>query len=327
SPQTINYNGSTSFKFNADTGYHVAGVSGCSGTPYSNSDNEVATYTYTTGLVIGGCTVTATFAINQYTVTASPGLNGSLDAAYISPQTIPYNWATSFQFNADPDYHIGSVSGCGGTDYHNTLPAVTSYTYSTGSIAGDCTVTANFVINPPVASFVVLGIMPSSGKVPLQVSFGDTSAPASTLWDWDFGDGSHSTDQNPVHVFEAFNGGSYTVKLIATNDGGSSDQVSQNITVLACDNPNSVKLSGSINPYSSILAALTDASEGNTIQSQAIHYTENLVVNKSIIFDGGYDCDILEKIGNTTIKSITTEPPILIHTETGSATMGGIAIE
>jgi PKD repeat protein len=325
SPQTINYGGTTSFKFNAATGYHVANVSGCFGTTYNNAANTVSSFTYTTGPITADCAVTASFAINQYTVTATAGANGNMDASYrTSPQTVNYNGTTSFKFDAAIDYHVASISGCGGTDYNNTLPAVTSYTYSTGLITEDCTVTASFVINPPIASFVVLSAKPSSGKVPLQVSFGDTSAPAATSWDWDFGDGSHSTEQNPVHVFETYGSGSYTVTLTATNEGGSSAPVTQSVTVLACDNPQRVKLSNSVNQYNSISAAYADAAEGDTIQSQAIHFTENLIVNKNIIFDGGYDCDILEKIGNTTVKGIT-DPTISI--ETGSATMDEIAIE
>jgi PKD repeat protein len=67
----------------------------------------------------------------------------------------------------------------------------------------------------PVASFTV---SPSSGDIPLAVSFTDTSTPGGsgpiTAWAWNFGDGSTSTLQNPTHTFT--NGGRYTVTLTVT---------------------------------------------------------------------------------------------------------------
>lgn len=57
---------------------------------------------------------------------------------------------------------------------------------------------------------------------PLQVQFTDLStdvAPGTvTAWAWDFGDGTTSTDQNPLHTFAA--GGAYNVRLNVTDDSG-----------------------------------------------------------------------------------------------------------
>lgn len=64
SPATVLSGGTTSFKFNANSGYHVASVSGCGGTSYSNTSNTVTTYTYTTGAITAACTVSATFVAN-----------------------------------------------------------------------------------------------------------------------------------------------------------------------------------------------------------------------------------------------------------------------
>jgi hypothetical protein len=60
------------------------------------------------------------------------------------------------------------------------------------------------------------------------------------------------------------------------------------------------------------------------IQSQAIHFTNNITVDKNIIFDGGYDCQISQKIGNTTIRG-NTDPALTITTD--SATFDGIVTE
>jgi hypothetical protein len=65
---------------------------------------------------------------------------------------------------------------------------------------------------PPVADF---SANVTSGAVPLAVGFTDASAHGPTAWSWEFGDGGTSTEQNPVHVYEA--AGSFTVNLTATN--------------------------------------------------------------------------------------------------------------
>ncbi|HEX73065.1 MAG TPA: PKD domain-containing protein, partial [Candidatus Hydrogenedentes bacterium] len=67
----------------------------------------------------------------------------------------------------------------------------------------------------------------TSGDAPLTVTFTDNSATMSLLqinmsalcpirtWDWDFGDGGGSTDENPVHVYTQ--PGTYTVSLTVSN--------------------------------------------------------------------------------------------------------------
>ena len=70
----------------------------------------------------------------------------------------------------------------------------------------------------PVANFTV---RPSSGVAPLVVKFANTTAGRVDSWEWDFGDGARSSDvKSPVHTYAQ--PGSYTVKLTATNSGGTS---------------------------------------------------------------------------------------------------------
>ena len=69
---------------------------------------------------------------------------------------------------------------------------------------------------PPVAG---LSAAPTSGLIPLPVSFSDLSTGHVTSWAWDFGDGTSSTLQNPAHTYPLV--GTYTVSLTVTGDGGS----------------------------------------------------------------------------------------------------------
>ncbi len=62
---------------------------------------------------------------------------------------------------------------------------------------------------------------PTSGNAPLTVDFRDKSSGNPITWDWDFGDGNHSSLQNPSHVYTT--AGSYPVTLSVKNEnyGGS----------------------------------------------------------------------------------------------------------
>ncbi len=70
--------------------------------------------------------------------------------------------------------------------------------------------------SPPVADFAG---NPTSGPAPLSVNFTDQSSGIITGYNWDFGDGTGSTEQNPVHVYTT--PGLYTVNLTVTGPAGS----------------------------------------------------------------------------------------------------------
>jgi PGF-pre-PGF domain-containing protein len=70
----------------------------------------------------------------------------------------------------------------------------------------------------PVANF---NADTMSGPAPLSVQFTDISQNANE-WNWDFGDGATSTEQNPDYTY--FSAGSYTVVLTVNNENGSSSK-------------------------------------------------------------------------------------------------------
>ena len=102
--------------------------------------------------------------------------------------------------------------------YHDTVTAI--------STNCDSIIITTVTIAPaPIASFTAT---PTSGTLPLPVSFTNTSLNANTYW-WTFGDGNSSTLTNPSNVYE--NAGVYTVYLIVSNGSTCYDTAKLDITV------------------------------------------------------------------------------------------------
>jgi hypothetical protein len=132
-PVPVNYNASSpKFTFTPNANYHLADV-----LVDDESVGAVPSYTFTH--VKDDHTISATFAINTFTVTPSvSGGNGSISPA--TAQTVDYEGTTSFSLTPAPGYHIDTVAGtCGGT--------LSESTYTTNPITGNCTVVASFVID------------------------------------------------------------------------------------------------------------------------------------------------------------------------------------
>lgn len=138
---SVNSGADQAFTITPDTGYQVSDVQ-----VDGSSVGAVTSYTFTS--VTTNHTINASFAINQYTVSAIAGPNGSLDTSTPSPVTANYNSTASFKFDANAGYYVTSVTDtCGGAGYTNTSNAVTTYTYTTPPITTDCTVIASFAQN------------------------------------------------------------------------------------------------------------------------------------------------------------------------------------
>ena len=95
----------------------------------------------------------------------------------------------------------------------------------------------------------------SSGEPPLSVQFSDRSSGSPHLWNWEFGDGCTSREENPVHTYD--DDGQYTVSLNVTNKTGS-DVISKNglilVAVRSTDGPDSDGIYGK---------AITEMVKGN----------------------------------------------------------------
>jgi uncharacterized repeat protein (TIGR02543 family) len=95
----------------------------------------VASHTFTN--VTAPHTITATFAIDTFTVTPIAGGNGSMNPD--TPQVVSYGDVTAFSMIPDIGYHTDVVTGCDGTLAGNL--------FTTGPVAADCSVTSSFAID------------------------------------------------------------------------------------------------------------------------------------------------------------------------------------
>lgn len=126
------------------------------------------------------------------------------------------SWAWDFGDGATSSEQSPTHTYAAAGDYTVTLTA----TNADGSDTASQVVTATDPPVPPTAGF-------TASVVDLTVTLTDTSTGA-TSWAWDFGDGTTSSVQSPVHTYAAE--GTYPVTLTATNADGS-DTYAEYVTV------------------------------------------------------------------------------------------------
>ncbi|MEI7595891.1 MAG: PKD domain-containing protein [Bacteroidota bacterium] len=152
---------------------------------------------------------TASFTMND-----STGCNAPFTVNFTSnaPTAVSYAWdfgdgGTSQQ---NPNYTFN------GMGYHTITLTVTDIHGCTA------TTTRHVTMSLPNANFSA-DIM--EGCAPLSVNFTDASNSnyPITNWNWDFGDGNNSTQQNPNHIYS--DSGSYSVTLIVTDGNGCQNSI------------------------------------------------------------------------------------------------------
>ncbi|MCD6448842.1 MAG: PKD domain-containing protein [Thermoplasmata archaeon] len=117
-----------------------------------------------------------------------------------------------------------------------------------------------------------------------EVHFYDNSTGDIIAWIWYFGDGSSSTEQNPIHVYE--DNGTYTVRLVIISSSGATDYVEKVITVLnippvadagedIISNNLTVLFNGSLSydVDGSIVAWHWEFGDGNTADGETVSHT------------------------------------------------------
>ena len=133
-PQTLPYNATASFTVTANSGYHVASLSGC-GATYKSASGK-----YDTAAVTANCTVTAGFAIDTFAVNFASGPNGTLSGT--TSQTVNYGGsATAVTAVPAANSHFVNWTGTGGFVTSATNPLTVA------NVTAAQTITANFAIN------------------------------------------------------------------------------------------------------------------------------------------------------------------------------------
>ncbi len=115
--------------------------------------------------------------------------------------------------------------GSGSTLQHPSHAYLSSGSYTVTLTAGNAqgsdslTRSGYIAVGAPLAPSADFAAAPRQGTAPLEVAFSDLSGGNPTAWQWDFGDGSGSVLQHPLHSYAA--PGSYAVSLAVGNGAGS----------------------------------------------------------------------------------------------------------
>ncbi len=150
------------------------------------------------------------------------------------------------------------------------------------------------------------------GQAPLNVNFTDLSENSPFLsWEWDFGDGTNSTDQNTTHTYDVY--GIYNVTLTVTNYGGYSN-ITKDITVGKQDQPVAVFEANKTTGMPPLSVAFTDNSTGYNITSWYWDFGEgNTSTEQNPVYtfesEGNYSVSL--KVMNDAGSNVTTSPIVV----------------
>lgn len=93
----------------------------------------------------------------------------------------------------------------------------------------------------------------------LEYAFTNSSGNAS-VYDWDFGDGNSSMDEHSTHVYAE--AGTYTITLTASNEFGTTDSFSSEITI---NDPVTADFSALVDPLNEFMLMFTNESSDNAV--------------------------------------------------------------
>ena len=140
------------------------------------------------------------------------------------PGTFTYQWK------------LNNVNISGATQKNYTANETGNYTLLIGRPNGDTTVNAAaLVVNPnPVADFTFSPSTPATNCAGVPIGFFPQANDPTSIYQWEFGDGSFETASNPLHAFFRNYGNgteNFSVKLTVTDNKGCTNQKTNVVTI------------------------------------------------------------------------------------------------
>jgi len=143
----------------------------------------------------------------------------------VQTHELGHNWNAQHTTTTGP-FIMAPTAATTNTQWDNTtINTIVTHKNSRICLGSSC-------LLAPAVEFATSSTFSCSGEV----SFTDLSTNEPSAWNWNFGDGTTSTQQNPTHFYSA--SGTYTVQLTVFNAVGQGTQTSQDlVTVTLLDPP------------------------------------------------------------------------------------------
>jgi len=268
----------------------------------STSTIQHPTHSFTTA---ASYTVTLTVANSSgskattRTVTVLPGLAASFSYTPTSPvagQIVQFTDTSSGSPTAwQWSFGDGTTSTVRNPSHAYTTVASYNVNLTVSNSAGLKNTSLTVNVLPSTALVASFTYNPASPAVGQAVQFTDTSTGIPTSWQWDFGDATSSTAQDPSHTYMA--AGSYLVTL-TIRTGSNLNNTSQTITI-----KQSNVITAASPSFSDVSAAISSANSGDTVivPAGSATWSSQLVITKGIRLVGA-------GVDNTIITSNYTAP-------------------
>ncbi|XRO77794.1 PKD domain-containing protein [Methanocaldococcus sp. 10A] len=246
---------------------------------YSSNELQIVSHKFDVGNYTAVLTVWDGFGAKNSTKVKFEVINRPPVADFLYPKYAKVN--KTIKFNALPSYDadgkiVKYVWNFGdGYKIETTSPIVFHVYNKTGTYTVTLTVYDNMNASSTISKTITVYYLKAyfecpyvaKPNTPIQFIDKSVSNPGKIVnWHWDFGDGSTSTEENPIHQYSKEE--SYTVTLTVWNDLGISDKVSKKIFISYSTYPPIAKFNFTING----LTVTFDASSSYDIDGEIVKY-------------------------------------------------------
>ena len=253
-------------------------------------------------------TVSASSAPCTPTVAGFTSNSIGLDIAFTDVSTDAVSWSWDFGDGSTSTSQNPVHTYAADSTYNVCL--ITTNACSSDTSCTSVTVAAS-TCTPATAGF-------TSAPSGLIVAFNDASTDPSA-WNWDFGDGNTSTEQNPTNTYTV--AGTYTVCLVVTNPC-SADTSCSSITVTACATPGASFASSSsdltvtfVDASTNTTSWLWDFGDGNTSNSQNPTYSYSATGTYNVCLTVNSSCETDTICDSVTVTACPAVVAVFIQSD------------